>query len=193
MPENGFEKIKSNLIAKLGGLSPFLTYHSVEHTLDLLEQCERIALEEGITNERELLLLKVAALYHDCGFLETYSEHEKKGCEIFLEDAADFDFNDKEKNTICGLIMATRIPQQPRTLMEKVICDADLDYLGRRDFFKIGDSLRREFLHYKIVHNNYEWEKLQLKFLQNHKYHTKASQKQREPGKQRNLSKLLVV
>ncbi|MEO6330107.1 MAG: HD domain-containing protein [Ginsengibacter sp.] len=193
MPENSFEKIKTNLLDKLKGLSPYLTYHSIEHTLDLLEQSERIALEEGITSERDLLLLKVAVLYHDSGFLETYADHEKKGCEIFMTDTADSDFTDKEKDIICGLIMATKIPQKPHTLMEKIICDADLDYLGRNDFFKIGDSLRREFLHYKIVHNNYEWEKLQLKFLQNHKYHTNASQKQREPGKQRNLSKLFVV
>ena len=193
MPENGFEKIKTNLLAKLKGLSPYLTYHCIEHTLDLLEQCERIALEEGITNERDLLLLKVAALYHDSGFLETYAEHEKKGCEIFLEDAANLDFTEKEKEIICGLIMATKIPQQPNTLMEKVICDADLDYLGRDDFFTIGDTLRKEFLHYKIVPDNDTWEKLQLKFLQNHRYHTKASQKQREPFKQQNLSKLLVA
>ena len=137
MPENGFEKIKTNLLAKLKGLSPDLTYHCIDHTLDILEQSERIANEEGITNERDLFLLKVAALYHDVGFLETYAEHEKKGCDIFLEDAVNLDFTDKEKDIIRGLIMATKIPQQPNTLMEKIICDADLDYLGRNDFFKL--------------------------------------------------------
>jgi uncharacterized protein len=192
MPENGFEKIKNNLLAKLKGLNPHLTYHSVDHTLDMMEQAVRIAHEEGITSERDLFLLKIAALYHDSGFLETYADHEAKSCDIFIEDAANLDFTEKEKDIICGLIMATKIPQQPNTIMEKVICDADLDYLGRDDFFEIGDTLKREFLHYKIVPDDNAWEKLQLKFLQNHKYHTEASQKQREPFKQQNLSKLMV-
>jgi len=193
MQENDFEKIKTNLLTKLNKLSSYLTYHCVDHTLDVIKQSERIANEEGITNERDLFLLQVASLYHDTGFLETYAEHEIKSCGIFMEDAINLDFTDKEKEIIRGLIMATKIPQQPNTLMEKIICDADLDYLGRKDFFKIGDTLRKEFLHHKIVQNNNDWEKLQLKFLQNHRFHTNTSQKKREPVKQQNLSKLVVV
>jgi hypothetical protein len=193
MCENDFEKIKTNLLAKLNKLSSYLTYHCVDHTLDVIKQSERIANEEGITDERDLFLLQVAALYHDTGFLETYAEHEIKGCGIFMADAINLDFTDNEKEIIRGLIMSTKIPQQPNTLMEKIICDADLDYLGRQDFFKIGDTLRKEFLHYKIVQNNDDWERLQVKFLQFHKYHTDTSQKNREPVKQQHLSKLLVV
>ena len=192
MPENVFEKIQTNVLAKLKGLSPNLTYHCLNHTLDVLEQSGRIAAVEGITNERDLFLLKVAALYHDSGFLETYSHHEKKSCEIFLDDTLNFNFSENEKAIIQGLIMATKIPQQPQTHMEKIICDADLDYLGRSDFFEIGDTLRKEFIYYKIVASDEEWEKLQLKFLQNHKYHTSASQRQREPVKQQNFSKLIA-
>jgi uncharacterized protein len=125
--------------------------------------------------------------------LETYAEHELKSCNIFIADTVNYDFTDNEKDIIRGLIMATKIPQQPNTLMEKIICDADLDYLGRDDFFSIGDTLRREFLKYNIVPDNDAWERLQLKFLQNHKYHTSASQKEREPVKQENLSKLVTV
>jgi uncharacterized protein len=68
MPENGFEEIKINFLTRLKGLSPDLTYHCISHTLDMMEQCERIASEEGITSDRDLFLLKVAALYHDSGF-----------------------------------------------------------------------------------------------------------------------------
>ncbi|MEP6595968.1 MAG: HD domain-containing protein [Ginsengibacter sp.] len=191
MPEN-VENIQTNLLAKLKGLNPNLTYHCLDHTIDVVEQSGRIASEEGITNERDLFLLKVAALYHDSGFLETYSQHEKKSCDIFLIDAMNLEFTEEEKAIIQGLIMSTKIPQQPKTLMEKIICDADLDYLGRSDFLEIGDTLRKEFIHYNIVSNDEEWEKLQLKFLQNHKYHTSASQKQREPVKQQNYSKLIA-
>ena len=75
MHRNPFKELKTKLLAKLKGLNPNLTYHSLEHTLDVIEQSGRIASEEGITNERDLFLLQVAALYHDSGFLETYSHH----------------------------------------------------------------------------------------------------------------------
>ena len=191
MREQAFEKIKKNVLAKLNNLSPDLTYHSLEHTLDVLQQCERIALSEGVTDPEQLFLLKVAALYHDTGFLRTYSEHESKGCTIFLEDVDSMEFTEAEKNLIVELIMSTKIPQKPKTLLEKIICDADLDYLGRNDFFAIGDNLRREFLCFHIITNNEEWEKLQLNFLQKHRYHTQSSRQLREPVKQNNYAQLL--
>jgi len=190
MRELAFEKIKKTVLTKLQGLSPDLTYHSLGHTLDVVQQCERIAQEEGITDPDQLFLLKIAALYHDTGFLRTYSEHEAKGCNIFLEDVDGMEFSDHEKSQIIDLIMATRIPQKPKTLLEKIICDADLDYLGRNDFFAIGDNLRKEFLCYHVIASNEEWDKLQLNFLQHHHYHTQSSRKLREPVKQKNFSQL---
>ncbi len=191
MTENEFETVKEIVLAKLDGLSPHLTYHSKEHTIDVLKQTLRIAASEGITDPYELLSLKFAALFHDIGFLQTYPNHEAKGCELFLEYADMEGFTDTEKADIQSLIMATKLPQSPKNHLEQIICDADLDYLGRSDFLIIGDNLRREFLHYNIVASNEAWEKLQLNFLTNHKYFTESSRKLREPVKQMHYSKLL--
>lgn len=185
-----FEKVKSIVVNRLSGLNSNLTYHCLDHTLDVVRQSERIAGDENVTSCRDLYLLKVAALYHDTGFLETYAAHEVKSCEIFLSDAEKFDLTTEEKSVISNLIMATQIPQLPSTLLEKIICDADLDYLGRDDFFSIGDNLRKEFLQYQIVRNDEQWEQLQIKFLENHQYHTESSQRLREPYKQLNFAKL---
>lgn len=185
-----FQSVQKLVVEKLSQLNADLSYHCLEHTLDVLEQCERIATDEGVTNSGELVLLKIAALYHDTGFLYTYSSHEAKSCEIFLLDAKGFDLTLQEKELITGLIMVTQIPQLPVTLLQKIICDADLDYLGRDDFFSIGDNLRREFLCYNIVSDDQQWENLQIKFLQNHRYHTRSSQTLREPVKQANIYKL---
>lgn len=190
MTDHNFKTIKKIVLADLGELNPHLTYHSKEHTIDVLEQSQRIAMAEGISDPAQLLLLKFAALFHDTGFLYTYSNHEEKGCEIFLEKTKEMGFNAEEIDIVTGLIMATKIPQQPVSLLQQIICDADLDYLGREDFFSIGDGLRKEFLHYKIVGSDADWEKLQLKFLTSHHYHTKSSQLLREPVKQANLAKL---
>jgi hypothetical protein len=88
--------------------------------------------------------------------------------------------------------MVTQIPQRPVDILERVICDADLDYLGRDDFFSIGDTLRREFIRYGIVPDDAAWEALQMKFLTNHSYHTESSRILREPVKQAHISRLMV-
>jgi uncharacterized protein len=190
MTERDFEIVTELVLARLNGLSPHLTYHSKEHTVDVLKQSLRIASSEGIVDQYELLSLKFAALFHDIGFLKTYANHEAMGCELFLEYADMEDFSDTEKTDIQSLIMATKLPQNPKNHLEQIICDADLDYLGRDDFFTIGDNLRKEFLHYNIVADNEAWEKLQLNFLKNHQYFTESSRSLREPVKQMNFSKL---
>jgi uncharacterized protein len=185
-----FDVIKHTVYSMLHKLDPNLTYHSIEHTMDVVEQSERIAKEEGISGN-DLWLLKVAALYHDTGFLRVYHDHEEMSCEIFSENSFCFQFTEEEKEKVKGIIMATKIPQKPHTILERVICDADLDYLGRKDFFTIGDELRKEFLTYGIISNDEEWDKLQLTFLKNHQYHTASSQKQREGAKQEHIQQLL--
>lgn len=187
MYEEEFKQIKQGVLHQLAHLQPTLTYHSPEHTLDVLEQCERIAAAEGLTDPRRVFLLKVAALYHDIGFLHRYTEHEEESCRIFLADATQHTFSDEEKNDVLHMIMATRLPQQPTTLAEQIICDADLDYLGRTDFLTIGDRLRREFISHGIVADDDGWQDLQLRFLNTHHYHTASSKTLREPIKQMHL------
>ena len=187
-----YNEIQQNAVAQLKKLSPDLTYHCLDHTWDVLEQSVRIAEAEGITDQHQIFLLKVAALYHDTGFLRAYRLHEAASCEIFLEETRKYDFTEAEKDVVKRLILVTQIPQQPKDLLEKIICDADLDYLGRDDFFAIGDTLRREFLLFKVVDDDAAWENLQLRFLKNHAYHTESSRLLREPAKQLNISKLLM-
>jgi HD superfamily phosphodiesterase len=191
MFDKPFEEIKADVLLRLKELNGHLSYHNPEHTLDVVKQSERIALEEGVDDPRELFLLKVAALYHDTGFLRTYSQHEEESCDIFLQSNFAQQISDSEKELITGLIMVTKIPQQPKSLLQKIICDADLDYLGRDDFFEIADNLRKEFLHFKIVHSNEEWEKLQMNFLKNHQYHTHSSRVDRDKVKQLNFTQLV--
>ncbi len=189
MQNPSFETIKQHVLLKLEGLSPLLTYHSAEHTLDVVKQAERIARDSGIA-EREIYLLKVAGMYHDTGFLETYYGHEEKSCELFLNDAATFHFSKADGQIITGIIMATKVPQQPNNLLEAILCDADLDYLGRSDFDIIAGNLKTELFNYGFVKDENEWHQVQVNFLQLHYYHTDSSNTLREPVKKRNYAKL---
>ncbi|WP_207430246.1 HD domain-containing protein [Sabulibacter ruber] len=188
MPSAIFEQVYQHVVEKLRtGLSPQLTYHSLSHTLDVLKQAQLIAEKEGIQDSQEVLLLKVSALYHDTGFLFTYSQHEERGCELAREELPGFGFTTEEIDTICGLIMATKVPQAPQTRLQEIICDADLDYLGRPDFYSIGETLFQEFLCYGIVQEEAQWNKVQLKFLESHGFFTSYSKNNRETVKKQHL------
>src|ERR1043165_5962010 len=142
MPVISFDEIKATAVARLQQLDIHYTYHNVEHTLDVLAQVERIAKCEKVTGDEDLLLLRTAALYHDSGFLKSYGGHEQDSCVIFREDAAKFGFTIEQSEIIEGLIMSTRVPQQPVGILQQIICDADLDYLAREDFYELPVGLR---------------------------------------------------
>lgn len=189
MPPTIFRKLKKLANQRFALLSPHLTYHSIDHSLDVVKQCVRIGALEKIGDE-DLALLQIAALYHDTGFLYTYLGHEEKSCEILLADITGMDLTRSDVKVILGLIMATKVPQKPKTLMQRIICDADLDYLGRSDFADITQRLKNEFLYYSIVKDEIDWKNVQRNFLKKHHYHTASSMRRREPIKQINLSRL---
>ena len=171
------------------GLSKDLTYHNIEHLVDVCASAERIAKGEGIKGE-ELFLLKTAALYHDGGFVEQYQNNESIGARMAKEALPVYGYSDEELNTIERLILATSIPQQPKDLLEEIICDADLDYLGRDGFYKISNQLMHEFIAYEVVKDPKTWDELQIKFISAHKYFTKTSIETREANKQLRLREI---
>jgi exopolyphosphatase/pppGpp-phosphohydrolase len=169
-------------------LSKELTYHNADHARDVLDQAIRIAHEEGISNKEDLLLLKIAALYHDTGFIKSYSGHEEVSCDLAREELPVFGINDRQLDHICKLIMVTKMPRYPENKLEEIICDADLDYLGRTDFFKISNLLFLELKHRGLVHNEYNWNKKQVHFLKVHQYFTPANRAARQQLKLKHLS-----
>lgn len=178
---------KAYILARLKEELPAArTYHSLEHTLDVYASAIGIAEQEGITGEG-LALLKIAALYHDAGFIVQDHDHEEGSCAIVRDMLPRFGFNGRQVELVCDMIMATRIPQRPRNKLARVLCDADLDYLGRNDFGPIGEALFLEMRTYGVLKDEREWNELQERFLERHTYFTATNKTQREPVKQRHL------
>ena len=116
-----FTSMKQPILSRLQKeLDPRLGYHNISHTLDVIKQAEIIAKQEGVNDKHDLLLLRTAAAFHDSGFLFVYKGHEEKGCEIASGDLKNT-FSEADIKKICGMIMATKIPQSPNTLLEKII------------------------------------------------------------------------
>jgi uncharacterized protein len=184
LTSNDYAAIRNDVLGILRrDLAPDLYYHSVEHSIDVEEQGARIARAEGINAPEDLLLLSVACLFHDSGFLFTYSDHEEAGCTFASSCLARYGISPRQNNTICGLIRATKIPQTPLTPLEKIICDADLDYLGRPDFTPISMLLFQELAARNMVKTEREWDLIQVKFIGNHHYFSNDSLQRREPAK----------
>ncbi len=185
-----YQAAKAFIVNKLNEeLSEKLSYHGVHHTLDVLNICEELCELEGVSTY-ESLLIKTAALFHDCGFTQGINDHEITGCNIARKNLPSFVYSEEEIERICGMIMATKIPQSPKNILEQIICDADLDYLGRDDFYRIGDTLFVELKAYNILESRDAWDRIQVKFLGNHSYFTATNQNRRESKKQFYLEEL---
>lgn len=188
-----FEAIESYIVGKLTRELPHdLYYHGLHHTMDVLRSAEMIGKDEQITDD-EMLLLKTAVLYHDAGFTRTYRNHEDVGCEMAKEDLPKFGFSEKDIETICGMVMATKIPQNPKTQLERIIADADLEYLGTDQFEKIGHTLYEEIKIYLNVESERQWNIIQVNFLKSHQYFTDFCKRNREAEKQKHLEQVMKV
>lgn len=162
-------------------------YHNLKHTIDVVVQVEVIGQAEGVSDE-DMYILKTAALFHDAGFMRTYNKHEYAGVEIAREMLPNEGYTEEQIQKVCDLILCTMMSAKPETLLEQIICDADLDYLGRNDYVCVSRDLYKELLEQKIVEKNeYKWCLGQIQFLQEHKYYTNYSRSHRNPGKVKHI------
>lgn len=167
-----------------------LFYHGIHHTLNVAATAKFIALQEGVTNPADLNLLYFAALYHDAGFIVSYQNHEENSCLLARENLPQFGFSTEDLDVICALIMATKVPQNAQTHLERILCDADLDYLGRDNISSIAGMLYKELHTQGFVKDVEAWNEIQIKFLTQHTFHTEYAQKKLNPKKMAYLDEL---
>lgn len=166
-----------------------LYYHNVKHTIDVITEVELIGWAEGISEE-ELLILKLAALFHDAGHSISYANHEYHSTVMAREKMHSYDYPIEYIERVCQLILATKLPPTPTNLLEEIMCDSDLDYLGRTDFIPISNNLYAELKDRNMVSSFNEWNKRQLTFIKEHQYFTKTALKLREVNKQNQIERL---
>ncbi len=185
-----FEDLNDYVLDRLERELPkHLYYHDLKHTIDVTIGVEIIGSGEGVSEE-EMLLLKTAGLFHDFGQVKQSKGHEAISCEIAREILPKYNYSPEQIDTITGIIMATELPPQPKTLLQKIICDADLDYLGRRDFVPVSDTLHRELKVQGIIGSLNSWNKLQVKFLSSHQFFTETARSMRRVNKVHQIERL---
>lgn len=173
-------------------LSKDLYYHGVHHTIDALRVCT-LYLRRIKLDKHQARLLRLGILFHDIGFTVSVIDHEQKGTEIARDLMERYGYTDQDIDIVVRLILSTQVPQQPKTLLEKVICDIDLDYLGRSDFYKISNDLYKELKITSDLKDKNEWNKIQVKFLEAHRFHTEFAIKNRQPEKEKRIEEIKLL
>lgn len=185
-----FTDIQEIILDKLEKELPsFLYYHNVKHTVDVVTEVELIGWGENCTDE-EILLLKTAGLFHDAGHTVSYDDHEYYGTVMAREMLPGYNYTSGQIDTICSIIMATKLPPRPSNLLECIICDSDLDYLGRSDFIPVSNTLYEELKAQNKIGSLNDWNKLQVKFISGHQYFTATARSLREVNKQLQIDRI---
>ena len=190
-------KIVYNYIKELlrDELPKDLRFHIAKHTLHttkgVVASANRIALSEGVSeHDRELLI--TAAYFHDVGYIMEYNKNEPIGARMAGRILKLIGYKPNEIAKIQKMILATDLEIEPKTHLEKILCDADLDHFGREDFFKLDGKIREGRRARGIdVSDELKWYKGTLEIITRHQYYTESQKKLREEQKQKNIKRLL--
>lgn len=167
-------------------LPSHLYYHNLAHTRYVMNAALQLAIAENIPEEDRNLLLS-AALLHDTGFTKMVIDHEDVSCDIAKKILPAYGYDATSIDVICSLIMDTKLPQKANTCLGKILCDADLYYLGTDQFFDIGEKLFKEMTALQLICSRDEWSELQVQFLSSHQYFTGAANRMLYEKKLANL------
>ncbi len=172
-----------------------IKYHNADHTLHptkgVVVVAHNIAMSENISeHDRELLI--TAAYFHDTGYIREYKKNEPIAARMAGRILKLIGYKPNEVEKIQEMILLTDPEREPKTRVEKILCDSDLDNLGREDFLKLDGKLREGRRARGIdVSDDVEWYRNTLEFVKEHQYYTESQKKLREKGKQNNIKRLL--
>jgi predicted metal-dependent HD superfamily phosphohydrolase len=184
METNDFTKLRK-VYELVKDFMPTHPYHGHEHAKDVFYAANRLSKIEGVSRE-ERLILQTAALLHDIVFFKGANDNEEKSAEFATPYLRQYSYSQCQINRVNELILATKLPTNPKNLLENIICDADLDILGRKDFFEKNNEYRKEL----GAENDLTWCSTQLRFLRNHKYYTCSAQELRGEGLKNNTRRI---
>ena len=167
-------------------------YHSYNHAIEVMERCIYLWEKEWLEKE-EVEMIAIAWLFHDTGFIIQYDNNEPIWAKIAQNYLKTILYDrDKIKN-IERLILATDPEYKtPVDIYEKIIKDADMDNLGRKDFFEKTNNLKREReIIKKIKIRDPEWRHASIDILREYKFETFTQKMERDFTKWENLQKML--
>ncbi|HEY8929963.1 MAG TPA: Pycsar system effector family protein [Mucilaginibacter sp.] len=164
-----------------------LLYHNLGHTEDVVAAAIKIANHYQLDDD-DFFVVMASVWFHDLGYMIDLNIHEEKGAELAAKYFHDHAVDPKLIDEITGCILATRMPQEPKNLLEQIVCDADLFHLGTDKFEEKDKQLRKEI---NLLHNidltKEQWHEKTVKFMEEHSYHTDYAKLLLNNEKEKNL------
>lgn len=165
-------------------------YHNIQHTLDVVNATKQLSAAHNL-HAKELELLLIAAWFHDIGYDEGPIGHEERSSNYAKSFLEKHDFEEEDIKLIQNCIMATKMPQSPNTLFEKILCDADMSHLGKKTYWERCGRIRQELtLTKNTMMSEPEWINFELSFMVSHKYHTAQANHLFEKRKKKHIRQL---
>lgn len=153
-------------------LPAWACYHTYRHTVDVVRASRRIGSASGLTG-KELEIVALAAWFHDAGYCESHRGHEEASARIAEAFLIEHEYGSRDIGRVRRCILATKTPQRPSHRTDKVLCDADMVYLGGRRFFETNELLRRETeVREGRAVSPAAWTARTLEFVAAHRFHT---------------------
>lgn len=163
-----------------------ICYHNIDHTLEVVNSCEIIGGHCQISTE-DLETVILAAWFHDTGYFLGCENHESASANIASKFLIEEDIERGIINKVVNCILSTKIPQSPKNILEKILCDADLFHLATEYYFDRSELLRLEFtLHNQNITPEY-WLSQSKNFFEDHEFHTSYGNEILLPMKKKNL------
>lgn len=166
------------------------TYHNLSHTKDVLKSVTVIGEGEKVSDE-DLEILQISVWFHDIGYVERSAGHEEISAMYASNFLSGIKYPYEKIGIIISCILATKVPQKPKTLLEKIICDADLNHIGKKNFIDRNNMFRSEHeFHLGRKLTEYEWLTKSIDFLTRHRFFTSYAHQYFLEKKKENLQKL---
>ncbi len=171
-------------------LQPWVSYHDIRHTRETAGASIEIGEASGLDAAgTEIVVL--AAWFHDTGYTQAAEGHEALSAAIAEAFLAGRGYPAEKIQSVRECIMATVVPQRPDNLLERVICDADMLYVGRKEFFPKNDLLKSEIERREgRTIGEREWIERSIRFLEAQSYHTDYCREKLAGGLAENVAKL---
>lgn len=171
-------------------LSEKLYFHNITHTLEVVQATSEIGVNSALSKE-ELEIVLIAAWFHDLGYSDKYKDHEYESANIAFIFLTITGIDEIIIEHIISCILATKYPQKPLSLLEKVICDADLYHFSRPDYKQHEQALKKEWeANLNLIYTDKEWDIINYDMLKDHVYWTSYGKTVLQLKKEENIKKL---
>ncbi|MEO0899657.1 MAG: Pycsar system effector family protein [Bacteroidota bacterium] len=171
-------------------LSESYQYHTKEHTIQVVRAAEEIGIQTGL-DQNQLMLIKMAAWFHDLGYINKYLGHEEESMAIAQKFLEEHQADEALIKRISDLIYATRLDVEPQNTLEEVLKDADLYNLSTERALENSEKIREEWkIFCDRTFEDDEWEEFNYRFFKDHEYYTVYAKHHLGPSKKANTKQI---